>query len=765
MGGIGKTTLAKAIYNKLTDRFENRSFIADIRESWKRNGAHYVQNQLIYDILKRKAQNEDEGAKYISSNFKGKKVLLLLDDVDDDVQLKRLAGNRDWFFSGSMVIITTRDERILQKFGVDYAYEHKEMDKYQSLILFSKHAFQRDSPPRDFDDLTQVVVSTTGGLPLTLEVLGSLLCKREPAHSRSTIDKLKKVPHKEVQKKLWISYEVLEYEQQQIFLDIACFFIGFNRRTVSYMWDACGFFPDEGIEVLRSMSLIKVGDDHKFRMHDQLRDLGREIVREENRREPRNRSRLWDFEEVEKVLKKNKGTEKIEAIFLSKGSSEGSGKAAERDGAIHTEGQFKKLTGLRFLHVEGAHLSGDFEDSVEGLTWLRWPNCPANFEVKNYHATELVVLELSRSKINESWQGWSSFMMAKKLKFLDLSHCESLEDTNFLSAFKNLEVLILRFCGGLQQIDSSIGDMKALLRLELCFRTSLTELPAEIGKLRALEQLLPQHTRALSALPDSIGRLQNLDTLNISWSGVRELPSSIGRLRKLRHLDASCCRDPQGEMPESMGSLENLEILNISEAGVEELPIGIGRLRKLRDLDASYCKNLRGEMTDRSIGGLSCLQRLDFCGCEELQSLPDLPSSLTYLDVTCRSRRLPSLSRLTHLKELRVSDCEFLECIQEEPTDVEQSELPQSKLEVLEIGCCPLIETLDVSRFNHLRTLSADSCHNLIEVRGLDKLIHLESLTINCCDSIERLDLPKSEGLKRLVGVLGKAEHHYLHFD
>ncbi|XP_048132432.1 disease resistance protein RUN1-like isoform X3 [Rhodamnia argentea] len=433
------------------------------------------------------------------------------------------------------------------------------------------------------------------------------------------------------------------------------------------MWEACRFFPAEGIEVLRIMSFIKIGDDHEFRMHDQLRDFGREIVREENQREPRNRSRLWDFEEVQKVLKENKGTEKIEAIILSEGSSKVSGKTAEQHGDVYTEKQFKNLTSLRFLHIKRAHLSGDFKDSIEGLRWLRWQKCPMNFEVNNFHVKELVVLELSKSEINEKWKGWSSFTVAKKLKFLDLTSCLSLENTHFLSAFKNLEVLILNSCWGLQQIDSSIGDMKALLRLELIGCDNLMEIPAEIGKLKALEQLLLEDTQKLSALPDSIDSLQNLETLNISGSGIKELPNGIGRLRKLRHLDASRCNKLEGVMLESIGSLENLEILNVSETSMKELPIGIGRLRKLRELHPSSCRNLKGEMSE-SMCNLSSLQRLDFLGCMELQSPPELPSNLTYLGVTCQSRKLPSLSHLTHLKELRVSECKFLECIQELPS-------------------------------------------------------------------------------------------------
>ncbi|KAL3740389.1 hypothetical protein ACJRO7_021638 [Eucalyptus globulus] len=316
MGGIGKTTLAKIIYNKLSNQFKHRSFIADIRESWKRNGVHYLQNQLIYDILKQEngARNEDEGINIISSKFKNKKVLVLLDDVDNVVQLKSLVGKRDWFSSGSRIIITTRNKRVLEEVGVDHNYEHKEMDENQSLILFSKHAFRRDSPPKEFEDLTHEAISITGGLPLSLEVFGSLLCGKDSTRWRDTIKKLKKVPHEEVQKRLRISYEALDYRQKQIFLDIACFFIDTDKTIASYMWDACDFFPGDGIEVLIFMSLIKVGDDNKLRMHDHLRDLGREIVCEENQREPWYRTRLWDYEEVQKVLKENKVT--ISFLFL-----------------------------------------------------------------------------------------------------------------------------------------------------------------------------------------------------------------------------------------------------------------------------------------------------------------------------------------------------------------------------------------------------------------------------------------------------------------
>ncbi|KAL3740367.1 hypothetical protein ACJRO7_021618 [Eucalyptus globulus] len=745
MGGIGKTTLAKTIYNKLSNQFKYHSFIADIRESCRRNGLEFLLKQLISDILNQKIQvsNKDEGTEFISSKFKNKKVLILLDDVDDDDQLKVLAGNHNWFSSGSRILITTRNNSVLDNERVDFKYEHEVMDKNDSMVLFSRCAFRRNSPPSEFEDLAHDAITTTGGLPLSIEVLGSSLCGKNATFWRGTIDKLKKVPHKKVREKLRISYEELDYGQKQIFLDIACFFIGTDRRIASYMWDACGFFPKEGIEVLIFMSLIKIGDDHKFIMHDQLRDLGREIVREENQKHPQYRSRLWDSKEVLKVLNENKGTDKIEAINMSEDSAEDFNVMYslyenegddEGDGDIYTEKQFENLTNLRYLHMINLHLSGDFKDLMKGLKWLRWQICPASFEVNTFDVNELAVLELQGSEINEKWGGWSFFKMAKKLKYLDLSFCDSLENTDFLSAFEKLEVLILSWCKRLKRIDASNEDTEGLLHLELgssCAlhlavgaerpvpRFCLRELPADIGKLKALQQLDLSHTKSLSALPNSIGSLENLEILAISWSGI------------------------------------------------EELPNGIGSLRKLRELRAYGCLNLKGIMVE-SMCNLSSLRRLDFFGCYKLQSLPDLPSGLTYLGVTCQSRKLPSLSHLAHLKELQVEDCGFIQCIQElpsmqlqssecsQPTDIEEMESPQSlntpfKFESLEVSSCGSIEMLDVSQFVHLRTLVVFACDNLLEIRVLDKLIYLESLTIEFCDSIKQLDLPNLEGLKKLT--------------
>lgn len=300
MSGIGKTTLAKIVYNQLSGHFEYCSFLADVRETSQNRGLEYMQNQLISQILKDKAPeiaNVDEGIRIIKERLHGKEVLVLLDDVDKKRQLQALVGNASWFSSGSKIIITTRNKDILNMPEIDWTYELNAMDFEPSLQLFSRHAFRRDYPPDDHFGYSEKVVEITGGLPLALENIGSFLSGKSKEVWDSTLKKLEKLPHEEVEKKLRISYDALDELQKHIFLDIACLFIGYDRGIAVHMWDESKFFPKEGIEVLLLLSMIKIVEDNKLWMHDQLRDLGRKIVYQENNFEPGKRSRLWNHHE------------------------------------------------------------------------------------------------------------------------------------------------------------------------------------------------------------------------------------------------------------------------------------------------------------------------------------------------------------------------------------------------------------------------------------------------------------------------------------
>lgn len=307
MGGIGKTTLAKEVYNLVFKRFEGSCFLENVRQQIISNGIAYLQRQLLSDILKRKHEkiyNVDRGSKVIKERLRCKRVFIVLDDIEDkQEELDKILGNLDWLYPGSRVIITTRIKNLLQPSKLYRQYEVKELNGSDSLQLLSLHAFNKRCPDESYMDSASRIVSYAGGNPLALTVLGSDLCGQNIDVWNSRLEKLKVISHKGTHSILKISYDSLDVAEKSIFLDIACFFIGYKKDYVMSILDGCGFFPIDGINTLTRRCLVKVGSNNKFLMHDLLRDMGREIVLQESFRDPGERSRLWHKEDVIDLLK------------------------------------------------------------------------------------------------------------------------------------------------------------------------------------------------------------------------------------------------------------------------------------------------------------------------------------------------------------------------------------------------------------------------------------------------------------------------------
>ncbi|XP_073260034.1 disease resistance protein Roq1-like [Populus alba] len=269
MPGIGKTTIAKAVFNQIYDQFEVSRCLSNIRERLDQHKGLLQLQQLLRDAftgfirLHDDIGDDDEGIKLIKREFFLKRVLVILDDVDQLEHLRGLAGERDWFGPGSRIVITTRDERLLARLEVEKKYHAKGLNNDESLQLFSWHAFKKPHPMKEYVELSEVVVDYVGGVPLALEVLGSNLFERSITHWRSFIEKLQKhLPH-QIQGQLITSLDDLDGEVKGMFLDIACFFNGMDKDYVRKILDGRGFYPEMGFDILRERSLLTVNIENE----------------------------------------------------------------------------------------------------------------------------------------------------------------------------------------------------------------------------------------------------------------------------------------------------------------------------------------------------------------------------------------------------------------------------------------------------------------------------------------------------------------------
>ncbi|CAI0397361.1 unnamed protein product [Linum tenue] len=309
MGGLGKTTLSKAVYNKICSKFDRCCYLEDVREALaKSDGAVSLLNRIISTILKadHQVKSVSEGINMIKERVSKHKLLLVLDDIDDKFEFDKILGKLSDFSAESRFIFTTRYKRALNFIPECKFYEPEEMSRHLSLQLFCKHAFGMNNPPEEDAEICGEFVEVAAGLPLALKVIGSLLFHRGREFWEEKLKEYRGIvstTENVLQERLKISYKDLSHNEKQIFLDIACFFIGDEKDLPYYMWSECDFYPESGIDTLIHRSLMKLEKNNRFWMHDHIRDLGRAIVKKEDVRHPYNRSRIWSTDDALDMLR------------------------------------------------------------------------------------------------------------------------------------------------------------------------------------------------------------------------------------------------------------------------------------------------------------------------------------------------------------------------------------------------------------------------------------------------------------------------------
>ncbi|CAN1333581.1 Disease resistance protein L6 [Linum perenne] len=730
MGGIGKTTIAKAVYNKISSRFDRCCFLENIRETQaQKDGIVILQKRLVSEILRMDSvdqfAHDSGGRKMIKERVSRFKSLIVLDDVDEKFRFQDILGSPKDFVSESRFIITSRNVNVLiTLIENEYKlYEVGSLNHPHSLELFCKHAFRKNSPPVDYETLADDIVHNTGGLPLTLKVIGSLLFRQETAFWKDKLEQLRETLQlDQVMDRLKISYDTLAYDAQQIFLDIACFFIGTNKEMPSYMWSDCKLYPMSNINILVQRSMIKVGSEDEFQMHDQLRDMGREIIRQENIEHPWMRSRIWSAEEGKKLIYERKMAERLKVIDLSECS------------------KFRRLPRfprsveiLKLNNIEGPELDiGDLK--------------------------KLKVLYLNYSILQKITGG--TFGMLKGLQELDLTdfECENLRevmvDVGQLSSLK-----ILRTKGVKEvEYETPIG----LKELYTSSRIS------NLAEMLELEVLKIDDCKFGFDIPPMWWKRSKLKTLSIVKTNINGGGSSSSNNNMITTMLPSSLtsleiRDCRAWLPSlvNLGNLTDLQMDGIDCQGLCNHLDGIEGLTSLKKLRIQEVKGLA------RITGLTNLLSSPDCKLDDLTifSCPDLielhdDDKAAEVGVVVNSLRLmhivhcpqldagPLVRGLTKFPMLRALWLENIKFTEHQLEGVGS---------LKELGFCtlelPSLERItQLSKLQKLKYLTIAGAHGLREIKGLRELKSLEYLILPNCTSLERLwhADDRMENLKKL---------------
>jgi hypothetical protein len=190
---------------------------------------------------------------------------------------KILVNCRNWQYLKSHI---SKDGKVVMKF----------LEEEQARELFMFHAFGNPNhvPTKDFNNICMKLIKTCGGLPLSLKVLGSFLCNiKELEVWEAALSKLKSGQsftggndNEELWSKLKISYDYLDKEHQNMFLDIACFLGGLKINTICRVWSGDYLYPKLTLQNLQHRSLIQWVEGGILYINEQLQGMGQNIAME-----------------------------------------------------------------------------------------------------------------------------------------------------------------------------------------------------------------------------------------------------------------------------------------------------------------------------------------------------------------------------------------------------------------------------------------------------------------------------------------------------
>jgi hypothetical protein len=194
MGGIGKLTIAKKLYDDpdVRECFTWRACWLEVGPKPSDDKIRALQKQ----ILKRFCNSDEDpgnpsnGRALIKQRLSGKKVLICLDDVWEDASITTAVVNIDDLAPGSRILKTSRIKGAIEATGAIH-----EMDVLVPEVaweLFCWHAFGGEDPPSSIADKAKQAASKCAGLPLALKLVGKQV--RSAKDKKRCLEEFLKLP-------------------------------------------------------------------------------------------------------------------------------------------------------------------------------------------------------------------------------------------------------------------------------------------------------------------------------------------------------------------------------------------------------------------------------------------------------------------------------------------------------------------------------------------------------------------------------------------
>ncbi|CAK9185900.1 unnamed protein product [Ilex paraguariensis] len=614
LGGLGKTTLVKLVYNhdRIIQNFELRMWVCVSED--------FGLNKVIEKIIKSATGESfshldvDQMQSRLRDVLKAKKFLIVLDDVWNEDRNK-WTDLRDLLISGSIgskIVVTTRSKMVATITGTVVPYNLSGLEYNDCLSLFLKCAFrgEEDWLP-NLVEIGKEIVKKCGGVPLAVKTLGSLLYMKTDEHEWFYIrdNEIWEIEQKQcdIIPILRLTYEQMPSCLRQCFAYCCMLPKGYElpREVLINLWIAQGFIQSTNGNRL----LDDIGNQYfnellsRFCFQDVVEAFDGEILA----------CKVHNL--VHDLAQSVAGVECLNFKFDTNVISE-----RVRHLSFHAEGfSEKEFPAALFKVKKMRSFFNSFKVGSVNKTFIK--TITLNFRC-------LRVLVLNSLELEELPRSIGNL---RQLRYLNLSHSGNLKYLpNSICKLVNLQTLNLINCEQLQQLPRDTWKLVSLKTLylssrQICLPKKGCQSPS------SLQYLLLYKCSRLELLSEGLQHFTALRVLRIyECPQLASLPISIKFLTSLEKLWIWNCEELnllEGKGMEGLASLRSLLLIGLPK--LVTLPEGLKETAttNLQHLRIADCANL--STLPEWLQNCTSLLRLYIEDCPNLLSLPEGVRSLT----------------------------------------------------------------------------------------------------------------------------------------